>query len=226
MAMAGKAPQLRNSGDTEGLFELIQDYHSYLNKPLSDVPIDHFQYNDEWHQLQSLDQLALRPDPAPSWNVSEIIRTLWHDGIMNLFQVKSPDHVEPKMLQCLEFATDIINTSTQTSPFSVQYYTSKEPPGPNSPTIPIQIQIDGGTNRSITSWQDLLHCFKQTTAYPIYGPNMDDVALQCIGCSYLPWMAENGDTYALICLNLYSATSKDCRQELFVVLNKTQHKTF
>lgn len=136
----------------------------------------------------------MRPDPAPNWTVSDVICTLQNDGVMNLFQIKSPDHAAPKMLQHLEFATDIINTSTQTSPFSVRYYTSQTPPGPNSPTIPIKIQIDGGANCSITSRRDLLHRFKQTTAYPIYGVNKDDVALQCIGRGYLPWIAENGDT--------------------------------
>jgi hypothetical protein len=136
----------------------------------------------------------MRPDPAPNWTVSDVIRTLRNDGVMNLFQIKSPDHAEPKIIQHLEFATDIINTSTQTSPFSVRYYTSQTPPGPNSPTIPIKIQIDGGANRSITSRRDLLHHFKQTTAYPIYGVNKDDVALQCIGRGYLPWIAENEDT--------------------------------
>lgn len=47
LATAGKARQLRDSGDAEGLFELIQDYQSYLDTPLLGVPTDHFHDNDE-----------------------------------------------------------------------------------------------------------------------------------------------------------------------------------
>jgi hypothetical protein len=104
-----------------------------------------------------------------------------------------PDTADQQQIQNIEFSNDIINPSIPTSPFSIRYYTQSHPIVTTS-SIPIQIQIDGGANRSITSRQELLHRFKSTTAYPIYGVNKDDVALQCVGRGYLPWVAENGDT--------------------------------
>ena len=104
-----------------------------------------------------------------------------------------PDKANQHQIQHIEFTSDIINPPIPISPFSIRYYTQKHVTAIPS-TIPIQIQIDGGANRSITSRQDLLHRFKSTTAYPIYGVNKDDVALQCVGRGYLPWVAENGDT--------------------------------
>jgi deoxyuridine 5'-triphosphate nucleotidohydrolase len=125
--------------------------------------------------------------------VSDVIRSLHYDGIKNVI-VPIPDRADSQQIQRIEFVNDIINKTVSTTPFSIRYYTQQSHVGPTDSTIPIQVQIDGGANRSITSRHDILHRFKTTTAYPIYGVNKEDVALQCTGRGYLPWVAENGDT--------------------------------
>lgn len=138
----------------------------------------------------------MRPDPAPNLTISDALRTLCNDGIMSYFHhALQPEPATASKIQHIEFITDI-NTNTPaipTLPFSIRYYTQTKPI-PHVVTIPIKIQIDGGANRSITSRQNLLHRFKPTSAYPIYGVNKDDIALQCVGRGYLPWVADNGDT--------------------------------
>jgi hypothetical protein len=47
LATAGRARQLRDSGDTEGLFDLTQEYQSYLDFSQSVMPLDHLKDNDE-----------------------------------------------------------------------------------------------------------------------------------------------------------------------------------
>ena len=47
MATAGKARQLRDCGDTDGLFELLQEYQVYNDKLIPDIPNDHLKDNDE-----------------------------------------------------------------------------------------------------------------------------------------------------------------------------------
>jgi len=113
---------------------------------------------------------------------------------MALLHASTPEHADFKVPQRFEFTTDLTNTSVPQSPFSIRYYTVNPPAALSSGRLPIQIQIDGGANRSITPRQDLLHRYKTTAAYPIYGVNKDDVALQCVGRGYLPWVADNGDT--------------------------------
>jgi hypothetical protein len=122
------------------------------------------------------------------------MRTLRHDGIISHFeQTIIPDPAESSQIHHIEFVSDIADIKIPTSPYSIRYYTQTEPID-NVPVIQIKIQIDGGANRSITSRQDLLHRYKPTNAYPIYGVNKDDVALQCVGRGYLPWIADSGDT--------------------------------
>ena len=47
MATAGRARQLRDNGDTEGLFELMQEYQSYLESSQMAMPFDIMKDNDE-----------------------------------------------------------------------------------------------------------------------------------------------------------------------------------
>jgi hypothetical protein len=47
LATTGRARQLRDSGDTEGLFDLMQEYQSYLDFSQSVMPLDHLKDNDE-----------------------------------------------------------------------------------------------------------------------------------------------------------------------------------
>ncbi len=138
--------------------------------------------------------LNCRPDPAPNWTVTDVIRTLLNDGVMCTFQpTLIPDNDEFKNPQHLQFVTDFINNPTPLSPFSIRYYIHKDQLPLPSHTISYQIQLDGGANRSITPCQDLLLRYKPTNSYPIYGVNKEDVALNCVGRGYLPWIAANGD---------------------------------
>jgi hypothetical protein len=104
-----------------------------------------------------------------------------------------PDNDEFKNPQHLQFVTDFINNPTPLSPFSIHYYIHKDQVPSPSHIISYQIQLDGGANRSITPCQDLLLRYKPTNSYPIYGVNKEDVALNCVGHGYLPWIADNGD---------------------------------
>jgi hypothetical protein len=94
----------------------------------------------------------------------------------------------------MELIADIQQTTTQSSPFSVRFYTHNIPAPNTSDTIPICIQIDGGANRSITNQKHLLQRYTTVSKYPIYGVNQEDVALTCVGRGYLPWIAANGET--------------------------------
>ena len=47
IATAGRARQLRNNGDTKGLYDFMQEYQPYLDFPLPAKLLDHLTDNDE-----------------------------------------------------------------------------------------------------------------------------------------------------------------------------------
>jgi hypothetical protein len=76
----------------EGLFQLVQDVQSYSDNPFRDHTRtkQHLYNNDEWWLVGLLAAPPQRPNPAPNWTVSDVIRTINNDGAMH-----PPQHVLP-----------------------------------------------------------------------------------------------------------------------------------
>ena len=88
----------------------------------------------------------------------EIIRTICNEGGCYK-QLHVADSASPEKdmqhdcpLQRLEFTKELDASIITTSPFTVQYYTNQTTIKSSSTSaIPVQVQLDGGANRSITN---------------------------------------------------------------------------
>jgi hypothetical protein len=76
---------------------------------------------------------------------------------------------------------------------SIRYFTN-QPTIHNSTYLKVQIQVDGGANRSITNIKEHLICYTDIASYPIYGVAKDEAAVQCVGMGYTPWQSSTGKT--------------------------------
>ena len=136
----------------------------------------------------------------------EIIRTICNEGgcykQLHVVDSASPEkdmnHNCP--LQRLEFTNELDASHITPSPFTVRYYTNQTTIKSSSTnTIPVQVQLDGGANCSITNNPAILTRYQPTPGYAIYGVNKDDVALTCTARGYIPWAADNGDIVYVPC---------------------------
>jgi len=71
------------------------------------------------------------------------------------------------------------------------------------PYTTIQVQVDGGANRSITNNRSYLLNFRNIKKYPMNGVNAEGPALMCTGIGYLPWKA---DTAEVVLVKTYYST--------------------
>ena len=74
-------------------------------------------------------------------------------------------------------------------------------------SMPMQLHIDGGANRSVTNCRDVLLHYRNIKPFHIQGVNADDLALVCQGFGYLPWRAPNGTSILVRCY--YSQAAAD-----------------
>jgi hypothetical protein len=130
---------------------------------------------------------ALTPTPAPNWPHTAIIRTIMNDTgrfkriQLNLASTSENNGISDYPLIRMVFKRELLPEQTQPAPISLRYYTNNIIRHANTPTMPIQVQIDGGANRSVTNDPTLLAKFQKTPTYPIYGISKEDVALTCTG---------------------------------------------
>ena len=86
------------------------------------------------------------------------------------------------------------------SPYSIKFITqTTRKPTSTSSRITIQVQLDGGANRSLTNDKSILHNYKEIARYPMMGIKDNDVALTCTGKGYIPWCATTGDLLYVPC---------------------------
>jgi hypothetical protein len=145
----------------------------------------------------------------------EIIRTICNvGGCYKQLHVVDSASPEKDMqhychLQCLEFTNKLDVSIITPSPITVRYYTNQITiKSSSTSTIPVQVQLDGGANGSITNNPTNLTRYQLTPDYAIYGVNKDDVALTCTATGYIPWAADNGDIVYVPCYYSPDAAEK------------------
>lgn len=63
----------------------------------------------------------------------------------------------------------------------------------------IQVQVDGGANRSVTNDHSILTGFCYIKKYPLNGISGDGPAVYCTGMGYLPWKSDTNETVFIKC---------------------------
>ena len=190
---------LREDGDINGLFNLI--YAIKDTTHLLDSLEEHYA---NWQLSRFWDATHPPPDPAPPWTTTDITCTICHHAPHHIHALLAPS-TEPNKLIQMMFLPDAIPHNISPSPFTVHYYAKASHSPPKTATFPIKIQLDGGTNHSLTNNAALLLWFQPLSQYTIFGINKDDIALQCTGRGCIPWIANDGDTLYVPCLYSPSA---------------------
>ncbi len=72
-------------------------------------------------------------------------------------------------------------------------------------TQKLLLHVDGGTNRSLKNYKNILLHFKNIKAYMSSASKTNDI--KCTGIGYLPWKAPTGDTILIKCF--YSPMAVD-----------------
>jgi hypothetical protein len=88
---------------------------------------------------------------------------------LNLASTSENNGISDYPLIRMVFTRELLPEQTQPAPISLRYYTNNLIRHANTPTMPIQVQIDGGANRSVTNDPTLLAKYQKTPTYPIYG---------------------------------------------------------
>ena len=69
-----------------------------------------------------------------------------------------------------------------------------------------EMQNDGGANRSVTNYKNILIHYKSIEPYPINGINSNEPAIHCIGFGYIPWKSLTYNTLLIPCYCCPQAT--------------------
>ena len=149
------------------------------------------------------------PDPAPDWNIQDLLTVAVNDLIPEMYTPGSNDNRNTGPMeedttyvnQC-EIPTQIFDHSIPTIKM-LQHTQSHEPQEMPPHFI---VQLDGGANRSITNNPNLLHHFRNIRRYAMAGISDGAPALYCTGKGYLMWKAATGEVLAVSCYYSHQAS--------------------
>jgi len=210
----GIVRQLYTDGRYEEADKCIENIPTILLHSYSDNEDALQSSQDSWHSGKVYHTHG-EPDPAPNWEPLDILchlDTLQHnpDTIHPTYQNEPPCLSTPKLhtnLSDLHLkpwqATQTCTTLLPLNLTSIKTNTIRHvKPSIQTIAIPhqhMQINIDGGANRSITNNKTILLKFRNFKWYSIDGIAADGPVIQCTSKGLFQWRADNSDIIHLHC---------------------------